>query len=89
MSSKELVSHKTHFSKNYVTGQGHGHNDREIVCNTPPSQDASTHQIRDSYLKQYRRYAPDTKRDGQMDSVITICLPKFLLGHKKYTKNSD
>ena len=47
-----------------------------------PSQDASTHQIWNSYLKEYRRYAPDTKRDGRTDSAITICLPKFLWGHK-------
>ena len=28
-----------------------------MVCDTPPSQDASTHQIWGSYLKKYRRYA--------------------------------
>ena len=47
-----------------------------MVCDTPPSQDASTHQIWNSYLKEYRRYAPDTKRDGltdgRTDIVITI-----------------
>ena len=43
-----------------------------MVRDTPPSQDASTHQIWNSYLKEYRRYAPDTKRDGQTDIVITI-----------------
>ena len=61
------------------------------VCDTPPSQDASTHQIWNSYLKEYRIYAQDTKRDGRMDgltdgltaSAITICLPNFLWGHKK------
>ena len=31
-----------------------------MVKNTPPSQDASTHQIWNSYLKEYKRYAPDT-----------------------------
>ena len=36
-----------------------------MVRNTPSSQDASTHQIWNSYLKEYRRYAPDTKRDGR------------------------
>ena len=53
-----------------------------MVRDTPPYQDASTYQIWDSYLKEYRRYALDTKRDGRMDrrtlrvdSVITICLP--------------
>ena len=36
-----------------------------MVCDTPSSQDASTHKIWNSYLKEYRRYAPDTKRDGR------------------------
>ena len=53
-----------------------------MVRDTPSSQDVSTHQIWNSYLKEYRRYAPDTKRDGRTDgrtdSAITICLQKFL-----------
>ena len=36
-----------------------------MVRDTPPFQDVSTHQIWNSYLKEYRRYAPDTKRDGR------------------------
>ena len=44
-----------------------------MVRDTPPSQDASTHQIWNSYLKEYRRYAPDTKQDGRTDGhFITI-----------------
>ena len=43
-----------------------------MVHDTPPSQDASTHLIWNSYLKEYRRYAPDTKRDGRTDIVMTI-----------------
>ena len=43
-----------------------------MVRDTPPSQDASTHPIWNSYLKEYRRYAPDTKRDGRTYIVITI-----------------
>ena len=43
-----------------------------MVRDTLPSQDASTHQIWNSYLKEYRRYAPDTKGDGRTDIVITI-----------------
>ena len=31
-----------------------------MVRNTLPSQDASTHQIWNSYLKEYKRYASDT-----------------------------
>ena len=37
-----------------------GHSDLKIVCDTPPSKDANTHQIWNSYLKEYKRYAPDT-----------------------------
>ena len=44
--------------KNYVRGQGHS--DPKMVCGTPPSKDASTHQIWNSYLKEFKRYAPDT-----------------------------
>ena len=64
-----------------------------MVRDTPPSQEVSTNQIWNSYLKEYRRYGPDTKAgrtDGQMDggtdSAITICLPKFLWGHKNLSK---
>ena len=32
-----------------------------MVRDTPPSQYVSTHQIWNSYLKEYRRYGPDTK----------------------------
>ena len=48
---------------------------------TPPSQDASTHQIWNSYLKEYRRYAPDTKRDGRADGRTD--------GHCYYHKNKS
>ena len=33
------------------------HSDLKMVCDTLPSQDAFTHQIWSSYLKEYRRYA--------------------------------
>ena len=41
------------------------------MCDTPSSQDAFRHQIWNSYLKEYRRYAPDTMqfleiRSGQV-----------------------
>ena len=32
----------------------------KMVCDTPQSQDEFTHQIWNSYLKEYRRYAPDS-----------------------------
>ena len=36
----------------------------KMIFDSPTSRDAYTHQIRNSYLKEYRRYAPDTKRDA-------------------------
>ena len=46
------------YSKNKVRGQGHS--DPKMVCYTPPFKDAFTHEIWNSYLKEYRRYAPDS-----------------------------
>ena len=31
-----------------------------MVCDTPSSQDVFTHQSWNSYLKEYKRYAPDS-----------------------------
>ena len=39
-----------------------------MVHDTPPSQDVSTHQIWNTYLKEYRRYGPDTKA-GRTDGL--------------------
>ena len=47
------------FFRNQVRGQDQGHSDPIMVRDTLSSQDASTHRIRDSYLKYYKRYAPD------------------------------
>ena len=49
-----------------------------MVRDTPPSQDASTHQIWNSYLKEYMRYGPDTKAgrmDGQTDGQCDYYMP--------------
>ena len=46
-----------------------------MVCDTSSSQDASTHQIWDSYLKQYKSYAPDTiilKTRSEVKVKITV-----------------
>ena len=51
-----------------------------MIRDTLTSQDASVHQIWNSYLKEYRRYALDMKQDGRTDrrtdvgtdNVITI-----------------
>ena len=64
--------------KKKIRGQGQGHIDSKMVRDAPPSQDASTHQIWKSYLKEYRRYAPDTKRDGR--TVRLLYAPKVPLG---------
>ena len=40
---------------------GQGHSGPKIICETPPSQDAYTYKIWNSYLKEYKRYAPNTK----------------------------
>ena len=37
-------------------GQSQGNSDPKMVCHTRPTQDASTHQIWNSYLKEYRSY---------------------------------
>ena len=44
---------------------GQGYSDPKSVRDTLQSQDASTHQTWNSYFKDYRRYAPDTKLDGR------------------------
>ena len=49
---------RTNGYQNYVRGQGHS--DPKMVCDTLPSQDAYTHQIWNSYLKEYKRYTLDT-----------------------------
>ena len=46
-----------------------------MVCDTSSSQDASTHQIWDSYLKLYKRYAPDTiilKTRSEVKVKVTV-----------------
>ena len=60
-----------------------------MVCETPPSQDVSTHQIWNSYLKEYRRYAPDSMQFLETRSEVkfkvtvtqlwyaTLCHPKM------------
>ena len=58
-------------------GQGQGHSDPKIVCDTPPSQDASTNQIWNSYLKERRRYAPDTKQDGRTVRLLYASQSSF------------
>ena len=60
-----------------------------MVCDTSSSQDAFTHQIWDSFLKEYRRYAPDSMQFLETRSEVklkvtvtklwnmTLCHPKM------------
>ena len=60
-----------------------------MVCDTPSSQDAFTHQIWNSYLKEYRRYASDSMQSLKSRSevnfnvtvtqlwYVTLCQPKM------------
>ena len=43
-----------------------------MVCDTRPSQDAFTHQILNSYLTEYRRYAPDSKQFLETRSEVKV-----------------
>ena len=43
-----------------------------MVRDTPPSQDVFTHQIWNSFLKEYRRYAPDSKQFLETRSEVKV-----------------
>ena len=45
-----------------------------MVYDLPPSQDAATHQIWDSYLKEYRRYAQDSMQilETRSEDMVTM-----------------
>ena len=51
-----------------------------MICDTPPSQDAFTHQIWNSYLKEYRRYAPDAMPilETRSDIQVTVTQGKYV-----------
>ena len=44
--------------------------DQKMVCDTLPSEDAFTHQIWNSYLIEYRRYAPDSMQFLEIRSEV-------------------
>ena len=56
-----------------------------MVCDSLPSQDTFTHQILNSYLKEYRRYRPgsmhflETRSEVKFKATVTqlLCHPKF------------
>ena len=43
---------------------------QKMVCDTPPSQEAFTHQLWNSILIEYRRYAPDSMQFLQTRSEV-------------------
>ena len=45
---------------------------QNMVCDTWPSQDASTHQIWKSCLKEYRSYAPDLMPILETRSAVNV-----------------
>ena len=59
----------------------------KMICDFPSSQDAFTHQIWNSYLKEYRRYATDsmqfleTRSEAKFKVTVTqlwyVTLPSF------------
>ena len=51
---------------------GQGHSDSNMVRGTLPSQDAFTYPISNSYLKEYRRYAPDSKQFLETRSEVKV-----------------
>ena len=55
-----------------------------MAHDTPPYKDASIHKIWDAYLKEYRRYAPETKRDGRTVRLL-YASPSFFGGNEKNT----
>ena len=50
-----------------------------MVRDTPPSQDAFPHQIWNSYLKEYRKYAPDSKQFLETRSEVKVNVTGTLL----------
>ena len=53
-------------------GQSQSYSDLKMVYDTLPFEDAFTHQIWNSYLKEYRRYAPDSMPILESKSEVKI-----------------
>ena len=50
-----------------------------MVCDTPPFQDAITHEIWNSYLKEYRRYTPDSMQFLETRSEVKFKVTEIQL----------
>ena len=88
--NRKKCSNMIIIKKNWVRGQGHS--DSKLVFDTWPSQDAFTHQIWNSYLKEYRSYAPDSMPILETRSKVKVTVTGIWNGticHSKmhsYTK---
>ena len=70
--------------------QGQGHSDLKILRDTLLSQYASTHQIWNCYLKEYRRYELDRKHNGQTDGRTAGLAVRLLYAQKTvYLKKNE
>ena len=57
-----------------------------MVCDAPSSQDASTNQIWDSYLKEYRRYAPELMQILETRSEVKVTVTQGWFVTPSYPK---
>ena len=68
---------------NQTRDQGQGQSDHKMVYDTPPYQDASTHQTWNFYLNQNRKYALDMiilemrSGEGYNDLKMVLNTPQF------------
>ena len=56
------------------SGQGQDHSDPKMVCDTPSSQDAFTHQIWNSYLKEYWSRGQVHSHSGMRHFIMPRCI---------------
>ena len=52
-----------------------------MLRDSPPTQDAPTHQIWKFYLKEYRRYAPDSMQIIKTRSEVKVTVTQNETGH--------
>ena len=59
-----------------------------MVCDTPSSQDPFKHQIWNSYLKEIRRYAPDSMQflETRSEVKIKVIVTQLLYATLRYPK---
>ena len=59
-----------------------------MVCDTPPFQDVFTHKIWNSYLKEYRRYAPDSMQflETRSEAKFKVTVTQLWYGTLRHPK---